>query len=72
LGRHWLDVARFAVSTGMDEDHVYPNAWRFRDHVVQTFNDDMPFDRFIREQILNSRFNRLRICFRSLARIRKE
>jgi cytochrome c553 len=50
-GRHWLDVARFADSTGMDEDHVYPNAWRFRDYVVKAFNDDMPFDRFIKEQI---------------------
>ncbi|MDQ1474766.1 MAG: hypothetical protein QOJ99_6246, partial [Bryobacterales bacterium] len=50
-GRHWLDVARFADSTGMDEDHVYPNAWRFRDYVVKAFNEDMPFDRFIREQI---------------------
>jgi hypothetical protein len=50
-GRHWLDVARFADSTGMDEDHVYPNAWRFRDYVVNAFNEDMPFDRFMKEQI---------------------
>jgi cytochrome c553 len=50
-GRHWLDVARFADSTGMDEDHVYPNAWRFRDYVVNAFNQDMPFDRFMKEQI---------------------
>ena len=35
----------------MDENHVYPNAWRFRDYVVKAFNDDMPFDSFIREQI---------------------
>ncbi|MES1262523.1 MAG: DUF1549 domain-containing protein, partial [Acidobacteriota bacterium] len=50
-GRHWLDVARFADSTGMDEDHVYPNAWRYRDYVTEAFNSDLPFNRFIREQI---------------------
>ncbi len=50
-GRHWLDVARFADSTGMDEDHVYPNAWRYRDYVVNAFNADLPFNRFIEQQI---------------------
>jgi cytochrome c553 len=50
-GRHWLDVARYADSTGMDEDHVYPYAWRYRDYVVQAFNNDLPFNRFIEEQI---------------------
>src|SRR5205814_1238440 len=50
-GRHWLDVARFADSTGMDEDHMYPNAWRYRDYVIKAFNDDLPYDRFIMEQI---------------------
>ena len=50
-GRHWLDVARFADSTGMDEDHMYPHAWRYRDYVVQAFNNDLPYDRFIVEQL---------------------
>src|SRR5207245_2696259 len=50
-GSHWLDVARFADSTGMDEDHMYPNAWRYRDYVIKAFNDDLPYDRFIMEQI---------------------
>lgn len=50
-GRHWLDVARYADSTGVDEDHKYPYAWKYRDYVVDAFNDDMPFDRFIEEQI---------------------
>ena len=50
-GRHWLDVARFADSTGMDEDHVYPNAWRYRDYVTNAFNNDLPFNRFVMEQI---------------------
>ncbi|HTM49982.1 MAG TPA: PSD1 and planctomycete cytochrome C domain-containing protein [Bryobacteraceae bacterium] len=50
-GRHWLDLARFADSTGMDEDHIYPNAWRYRDYVLKAFNDDLPYDRFITEQL---------------------
>jgi hypothetical protein len=50
-GRYWLDVARYADSTGADEDYRYPYAWRYRDYVINAFNHDMPFDRFIREQI---------------------
>ncbi|MDA1314119.1 MAG: PSD1 and planctomycete cytochrome C domain-containing protein [Acidobacteria bacterium] len=50
-GRHWLDVARYADSTGVDEDHKYPYAWKYRDYIVDAFNDDVPFDRLLREQI---------------------
>jgi cytochrome c553 len=50
-GRHWLDVARYADSTGNDEDHRYPYAWRYRDYVIAAFNKDMPYDQFVREQI---------------------
>ena len=50
-GRHWLDVARYADSTGNDEDHRYPYAWRYRDYVIEAFNTDLPYDQFIREQI---------------------
>ena len=50
-GRHWLDVARYADSTGNDEDHRYPYAWRYRDYVVESFNIDRPYDQFIVEQI---------------------
>ena len=50
-GRHWMDVARYADSTGADEDHRYPYAWRYRDYVIESFNRDIPYDRFIREQI---------------------
>src|SRR5579859_445428 len=50
-GRHWLDVARYADSTGNDEDHRYPYAWRYRDYVIEAFNRDEPYDRFIREQL---------------------
>ena len=50
-GRHWLDVARYADSTGADEDHRYPHAWRYRDYVIRAFNEDKPYDQFVREQI---------------------
>jgi cytochrome c553 len=50
-GRHWLDVARYADSTGLDEDHRYPHAWRYRDWVIEAFNEDMPIDRFIQMQV---------------------
>lgn len=49
--RHWLDVARYAESTGVDEDHPFGHAWRYRDYVVDAFNEDLPYDQFIREQI---------------------
>jgi len=50
-GRHWLDVARYADSTGNDEDHRYPHAWKYRDYVIESFNKDLPYDQFVREQI---------------------
>ena len=50
-GRHWLDVARYADSTGVDEDKPFGNSWRYRDYVVGAFNDDLPFDQFVRQQI---------------------
>jgi len=50
-GRHWLDVMRYADSTGSDEDHRYPHAWRYRDYVVEAFNSDMPYNQFVREQL---------------------
>ncbi|HZN10445.1 MAG TPA: PSD1 and planctomycete cytochrome C domain-containing protein [Blastocatellia bacterium] len=50
-GRHWLDVARYADSTGNDEDHRYPHAWKYRDYVIDAFNRDLPYDQFVREQL---------------------
>jgi mono/diheme cytochrome c family protein len=50
-GRHWLDIARYADSNGLDENVAHGNAWRYRDYVVQSFNADKPFDQFIREQL---------------------
>jgi hypothetical protein len=50
-GRHWLDVARYADSNGLENNLPYPNSWRYRDYVVNALNRDKPFDQFIREQI---------------------
>ncbi|HYE72557.1 MAG TPA: DUF1549 domain-containing protein, partial [Blastocatellia bacterium] len=50
-GRNWLDIARYADSTGNDEDHRYPYAYKYRDYVIEAFNRDLPYDQFVREQI---------------------
>ena len=50
-GRHWLDLARYADTEGFEHDVTRPNAWRYRDYVVRSFNADKPYDRFVREQI---------------------
>ena len=50
-GRHWLDVARYADSSGFEQDYNRPNAWRYRDYVIDAFNADKPYNQFIREQI---------------------
>ena len=49
--QHWLDVVRFAESEGFEYDRHLPGAWRFRDYVIQSFNNDKPYDQFIREQL---------------------
>lgn len=50
-GRHWLDVARYAESTGKEINLAYPHAWRYRDYVIEAFNSDKPYDQFLREQL---------------------
>jgi hypothetical protein len=50
-GRHWLDVARFGESSGKNVNFAYPHAWRYRDWVIKAFNNDMPYDRFVKEQL---------------------
>jgi hypothetical protein len=50
-GKHWLDVARFAESNGRESNLAFPHAWRYRDYVIDAVNEDMPYDRFITEQI---------------------
>ncbi len=49
--RHWLDVARYAESSGKEVNVLYPHAWRYRDYVVESFKKDKPYDQFIKEQI---------------------
>ena len=49
--RHWLDLARYAESEGFKSDETRPNAWRYRDYIIKAFNEDKPYDRFVREQI---------------------
>ena len=50
-GRHWLDVVRYADSNGADENAPYPLAYHYRNYVIDSFNEDRPFDEFIREQL---------------------
>jgi len=49
--RHWLDVVRFAESNGKEANLIYPHAWRYRDYVVDAFERDLPYDRFLTEQL---------------------
>jgi mono/diheme cytochrome c family protein len=51
MAQHWLDVVRYADSSGFANDYERGNAWRYRDYVVRSFNEDKPYDRFIKEQI---------------------
>ncbi|MDB5391431.1 MAG: hypothetical protein JWM11_7077 [Planctomycetaceae bacterium] len=50
-GQHWLDVVRFAETEGFEYDRHLPHAWRYRDYVVRSFQEDKPYDQFLREQL---------------------
>lgn len=50
-GRHWLDLARYSDSNGGDINYAHANAWKYRDYVIKAFNDDKPYDDFVREQL---------------------
>ena len=50
-GRHWLDLARYADTFGYERDDVRPNAWRYRDWVIRSFNQNQPYDQFVTEQL---------------------
>ena len=50
-GRHWLDLVRYAETNGYERDGPKPFVWRYRDYVIKSFNDDKPYDQFIREQL---------------------
>jgi hypothetical protein len=49
--RHWLDIVHYADTHGFERDQLRPNAWRYRDYVIESFNADKPYDQFIKEQI---------------------
>lgn len=50
-GRHWLDLVRYAETNSYERDDAKPHVWRYRDYVIRSFNDDKPYDQFIREQL---------------------
>jgi hypothetical protein len=50
-GRHWLDLVRYADTNSYERDNPKPNAWRYRDYVIRSLNDDKPYARFVREQM---------------------
>ena len=50
-GRHWLDLVRYAETSGHEFDYDIPDVWRYRDYVVRAFNDDLPYDRFLTEHV---------------------
>ncbi len=56
-GRHWLDLARFADSGGYEFDYDRPHAWRYRDYVIRSFNEDKPYNRFIIEQLASDQLD---------------
>lgn len=58
-GRHWLDLVRFAETNSYERDGTKPYAWRFRDYVIKSFNDDKPYDQFIKEQLAGDEFEEL-------------
>ena len=56
-GRHWLDVVRFAQTNGYEHDAEKPEAWRYRDWVIEAFNSDLPYDEFVRQQLAGDEFD---------------
>ena len=54
--RHWLDLARYADSEGFEFDRDRPDAWRYRDYVVKAFNNDKPYDQFVKEQLAGDEY----------------
>lgn len=51
MAQHWLDLVRYAESDGYRQDAYRPDAWPYRDYVIQSFNDDKPYDQFVKEQL---------------------
>src|SRR4029079_8054927 len=49
--RHWIDAVHFAETHGHDQDRIRPNAWPYRDYLIESFNRDTPYPRFVQEQL---------------------
>ncbi|MEM7392128.1 MAG: DUF1549 and DUF1553 domain-containing protein, partial [Verrucomicrobiota bacterium] len=56
-GQHWLDIVRYAESDGYRQDAFRPEVWRYRDYVIRSFNEDKPYDRFVKEQLAGDEFD---------------
>ncbi len=57
-GRYWLDLVGFAETNGYERDGNKPNAWRYRDYVIRAFNQDKPYDQFLKEQLAGDQFDK--------------
>ena len=51
FARHWMDLVRYGETHGSEHDPLVPHAWRYRDYIIRAFNDDLPYDRFLHEQL---------------------
>ncbi|MDG1889932.1 MAG: PSD1 and planctomycete cytochrome C domain-containing protein [Verrucomicrobiota bacterium] len=60
-GRHWLDLVRYAETNGYERDNPKPDAWRYRDYVIRSLNDDKPYDRFVLEQIAGDELDQVTV-----------
>ena len=58
-GRHWLDLVRYAESNSFERDNPKPFVWRYRDYVIRAFNNDKPYDQFIREQLAGDELDKV-------------
>jgi hypothetical protein len=57
--RHWLDLVRFAETNSFERDGLKPNAWKYRDYVIRSFNEDKPYDQFVREQLAGDELDKV-------------
>ena len=76
-GLHWLDVVRYAETEGFEYDRMLPDAWRYRDYVVRSFNENKPYDRFLTEQVAGDELDpehhefRIAVGFHRLGPVRR-
>ena len=71
-GRHWLDVTYFADTTGVGRRTPLRDAWRYRDYVIDAFNQDKPYDQFVREQLAGDTMGRRRAATGDAADLKKQ